>query len=220
MVMKIVALAVVSLAAFVNMAVAQQATKPWTDTKNRFTIQVPASWPVDVQSKPDEDFLYLIAGPADAECSIFVLPNENTATASADRVARAYAKPMSVEDWSKSLTDFNQFSGATVMTVELGASGPWALHSAEMSLTDGTQAYGATQGRPGFEMWQYCRSYDGKDRTAVFVAIARSMQSPQDADWAAQIEAAAAKAAAAPAAAPAQAADAAKNDKKDKKARD
>ncbi len=193
--MRIFAIAAAALALTAGAACAQ----PWADPQGRLTFQAPAGWPVDVTPNPNASILHVVAGTADDECQFVVYVRPETASAAADGVRRGMSAAIAETAWldvSRTMTRLFR-APATVQGARVDTAQFWPVQRATLISGDRTIT-GAMQARPGLEIWTFCLTYSGADRSALFNQVINSVGAGRDAEWRTQIEAAeAARAAAA-----------------------
>lgn len=188
--MRVAACAAVLAVAGAGFAFAQGAMASWSDPLNRFSIQRPASWPVDQASNSSPEVGHFIAGAAAADCHFFAIARPQTA-ANPPATARAgFATPLTREQWVQVTSSIQMFhGGGDIQTMSVDNSGAWPIQRATIKVgTDTIES--AIVGRPGLEIWAFCQSYDATDRTAIFNSIIESVTTPHDAEWATQLTAA------------------------------
>lgn len=217
--MAVAAFAAVSAIALAT-ATAQTALKTYTDPQNRFTIQHPASWPVDPLPGSTEANLGVVIGIADAECKVIAARSDQSAGKSVAAVRTAYLTPIGTAAWKVKADAYAVWDRHGVVSVAtVDSSGAWPVQSADFTTDDGKPGYARLQARPGLEVWMFCNSFDNRDRTAIFNQIFSSFTGANDAALQAEAEAAAAERAATEAANAAAAAANAANAQKQKKKR-
>ncbi len=187
---------------------AQQASlKTYTDPQNRFTLQHPASWPVDPLPGSTDVNQGVVIGIADAECKVIAARSDQSAGKAAAAVRAAYLTPIGAVAWKVKADAYAVWDRrGTVSTAAVDGSGPWPVQTADFTTDDGKPGYARLQARPGVEVWMFCNSFDNRDRTAIFNQIFSSFAGANDAALQAEAEAAAAQASAQEAAAAAAAA--------------
>lgn len=185
---------------------AQANFKTYSDPQNRFTLQHPADWPIDVISRPTDVSYGVAIGAADAECKVFATPRAESAGKPADAVARAYQTAFGPGQWKSAADGLNIWSKrGTVTSDSVDTAKFWPVHYANFTTDSGKPGYGAMFARPGLDVWIFCSSFDNTDRKATFERMFASFAGPNDAS----LESAAATAAAARAAEQAKADEAA-----------
>lgn len=190
--------AVCGLALF---AAGTASAETWVDPNGRVTFEAPAGW--STSPRRANGFTAVITGTANNECQILAQPNDSTAGASPDRVRAAAtdSTQFSAEAWTAmaaSLPSIFPGGTATVTSTSVDTSGAWPIQRAEIQSSE-RLVHAARTLRPGFDFITMCMTYGGADTTAVYDAVIRSVQHPNEAQWSA-----AAAPASAPAPAPAQ----------------
>ena len=194
------------------------AQTPWTEAGSTFSVTLPKGW-----GKPDKmsgsagTVLEYAAGNANEECVFYRFDRPETAAATPVQLKTAWGQAIGAAKWADLTKQMSWSNGAPAVTddkIETVGAGP--VQTATIAGKNGP-VIAALHARPGSEIWAFCQSYDGKDRTASFRATANSVTTPKDADFAAAEAADAAKAAEAKAAADAAAAAASEKDKKKRK---
>lgn len=192
-------LAVVALAAALGGTALAQTMAAWSDPANTFSMRRPANWPVDrIGGSSDGAYVIYAAGLADAECQFHTIARANTATRSPQSIVEDFTIQRTREQWFSMVQSIRLFSdGADVQdqSLRVDTSGFWPVQRATI-VTGGAPVLSAIHARPGREVWVFCQSFDGRDRSAIFNEIIGSVATPQDA----ALQAAAQAAAAAPAA--------------------
>ncbi len=171
-----------------------EGAKTWTHPNGLISIVQPQGWPAPEDlTRPESKVPSIVMGSADYECWFEVLPAPDTEAVSIDRINAAYGKPLASDQWVELVKNFRLFDGqAEVVSIEVDSTGPFPVQIATLKSTKSGTVIAALQGRPGWEARTYCVSYDGKDRTAVFREVGKSVGSPKDAEYVATLAAAAA----------------------------
>lgn len=195
--------------ALAGAAIAQSATL-WTDPEKSFSFDNTQKWPVDAMTPSGANFSRFVAGTANEECTFQSIPRTQSADRSPASVKSEFSKPLTPELWVQISSTVPYFSRdkitPTIVEASVDTSGAWPIQIATLNGKDDAVITAALHARPGRDIWAYCQSFDGQDRKAAFLAVAKSVTTPKDAEFAAA-EAAAAAAAAAEAAAKAAAAE-------------
>lgn len=186
----VAALAAVSALALAA-AQAQPAPKTFTDPQNRFTFQYPADWPADIMSRPTDPALEIAVGVANAECRVFAVNQASSASAAPGAVRRAFQTAFTPDKWKAAADGFNVWKDQGVVTANsVDASRFWPVQTATFTTDSGKTGYATMQGRPGLDVWQFCSSFDDRDRKPVFDQIFASLAGLNDAALQTQAEAA------------------------------
>lgn len=193
-----------AISAFVVFAAhAQTALKTYSDPQSRFTLQHPASWPVDPLPGSNAANQGVVIGIADAECKVVASQSDQSAGKPAELVRRAYQGAIGDAAWKTKADAYNIWSRrGVVKSSAVDASGFWPVQTAEFTTDDGKPGFARLHARPGVEVWMFCNSFDDRDRKAIFDQILGSFAGPNDAQLQAAAEAAAAAATAAATPAP------------------
>jgi hypothetical protein len=159
----------------------------WTDPNGRVTFEAPRGW--STQARRADGFSAVISGTANNECQIIAQPNDQTATATPDRVRAAAADPaqFTTETWTRiasSLTNVFPGGTATVNSTSVDTSGAWPIQRAEIQSSERV-VHAAMTLRPGVDIITMCMTYGGADTTDVYDGVIRSIAHPNDAQWAA-----------------------------------
>jgi hypothetical protein len=179
-----------ALFAVAAVSYAQGATKTFTDPKNRFTFQYPASLPVDTVERPNQP-LNVLVGAADYECQMFVVDRPESASSPPDAVVRAYTTALAADVWKRSADGFALYNRqGTVQSATVDTTKFWPVQTASLRTDENKPVVAAMQARPGFEIWQFCTGFDNRDHTTTFNQIIASFAGPNDAALQAQAEAA------------------------------
>jgi len=190
-------------------AVTGAAAQPWTSQDGRLSLEVPNGWPVDLMSRAGDTVLSVATGTASNECQFWVVNNPATAAGTPEQVIRAFTTPFTQAQWDQIISTNSYVRGGMVAAYAVDTSGFWPRQTAEVMM-GATTVYASLQGRPGYDIYGFCKTYDGPDTPTVYAAVLASAGSVTDAATQATVEAeraarAAASAAQAPAAAPAPA---------------
>lgn len=187
-------LALAAMAVCVGLIVAAPAeARPWADPAGRFTADLPSGWAVTNRSTPT--FTYVILGSAANECHIVAQPNTVSASA-APRNVRYTAGQESLMDRDKWVQLANSVSplfpnnSAEYISHSVDSSGFWPVQRAELRSPDGL-VHAGMQIRPGIDIFAYCMTYSGDDPVETYNAFISSLGHTNDAQWRAEIEAAA-----------------------------
>lgn len=199
--MRAFACAALALAALAAVSGAASA-RVWTDPAGRVSFDAPNGWSIIDQGQAN--ITYVIAGTANNECHVLAIPRETTATVSAVRMRDTAANdatftPEIWTQYSQGITSV--FRGGTVQVLSHASEKDgrvWPIQRADLQSSERV-VHAALQMRPGLEVLTFCQTYEGADTTDAYDALIRSVATPNDAAWQAEIEAAPA-----PAAPPAQ----------------
>lgn len=192
-----------------------------SDAGKNFSFSKPQKWPaLENKSAAGSEIKVFVAGTADEECWFVIYPRPETATSTPANIVKSWNGDISAADWTKTTEGAPLIrDGATFVSTSVDNSKTFPVQQAIFKGKNGNIVV-AMHSRPGSEIRAYCGSYDGKDHTAGLQAVAASVTTPKDAEYATQIAAAKAEAdakAAADAAAAAAAAAAAEAKGKKKK---
>ncbi len=188
---KAAAVAAVLGVAMAGVAVAEE----WSSEDGRLQITVPGGWPVDVMSRAGDTVFSIAAGTASQECRSFVLTNPATAAATTTQIVRTFAAPFTPEQWGQIIQGVSMVRGGTLTSSSVDISGFWPRQEAVIT-HEGAPVYASLQGRPGYDIYSFCKTWDGPDAPEVYAAVLDSIGSATD--TAAEAAAAAAVAPVAP----------------------
>ena len=156
------------------------AAEQWVSQDGRLHITVPDGWPVDVMSGAGSPVLQIAAGNADQECQVFVVPNLGTATATTDQILRTFNRPLTPEQWSGIVSGIPLVRNGSVTTTGIDTTGFWPRQEALVN-KDGGVIYASVQGRPGYDIYSFCKTYSGADDPALYNTILDSVGAGGDA---------------------------------------
>lgn len=162
----------------------------WTDPGGRFSFEKPRSWKdedVETASTPGAARLDIVAGDDNGQCWFNRVPRERTATLTARQLVDARAKPIGADLWSRIAIDQQLLVGvAQVLESGVEYHGVWPVQFARLQGRNG-EVYAAIHSRPGVDILAFCASKDQRDRSEVLNIIARSVTTPYDRHWQAQL---------------------------------
>jgi hypothetical protein len=176
-------------AAFGMAALGGAMAEEWASPDGRLTITVPDGWPVDVMSRPTDSVFAIAAGTASQECRSYLLSNPGTAGATTSQIVRTFAVPFTNDQWAQVIEGVAMVRGGTLRSTSVDESGFWPRQEAVID-HEGAAVYASLQGRPGYDIYSFCKTWDGPDAPEVYAAVLDSVGAATDA---------AAEAAAAPA---------------------
>lgn len=189
-------------AACVAPVASAQAARTWTDPSGALQAQLPRGYPVQADSGSTAQVLVYVAGAADYECMIYGISRPATAATPPGDVHHSIAQPYTAVQWTQLIGSMRYFKpGSTITSSSVDTTAFWPVQRAVVNSGGDTIQAGVTV-RPGRDIYTFCQSFDGRDRSAEFGQIIRNVGTPQDAALQSAIQ----PAAAAPAAAPAPAA--------------
>jgi len=192
----------VAIAAGALCGVAFAQTVTVSDPTKSFTFDKPTGWPaLEDDSKAGQPIHEYVAGTAKEECWFVQIPRPESASATPQQVVRSWTQPLDPAKWTEAVKNQRLLGGvAEVKASAVDTSKTFPVQTATLQGKEHT-VIAALHARPGIEVWVFCTAYDGKDHTATLQAVALSVATPKDADYKAQIDAAAAAKVAADAAA-------------------
>lgn len=162
----------------------------WTHPEGLFSLSQPKGWPAPEDMTRGGQVKQFVMGGADAECWTYVVAREESTGASIARVNSSYARPLTADQWVTFANNLPMFEkSAAHVGSSVDVSGTFPVQTATLSSPQAGTVVAALHGRPGVEFWNFCASYDGKDRGELFAAIAKSLATPKDAEYAAQLTA-------------------------------
>jgi hypothetical protein len=162
------------------------ATSTWTSPDGLIQFSPKASWEAKV--KPGPNFVDYWFGTGAEDCTLRVLKRTEEAMQKAINVHKSYGAQLTSEQWTSMAQGISAFysppAAPTASAVE--TVGGWSINTAEFKADDGP-VFAAIHGRPGVEVRAFCAAYDSKDRAAFLKQAVRSVASPKDAEYAAEI---------------------------------
>lgn len=167
--------AVVAAAGF-SVAAAEQ----WTSSDGRLQITVPSNWPVDLVTGPADQIQQIIVGTANNECRVYTVPNPGTQTATTQQMIAAFAQPFTPQQWNQIITGVPMVRGGTLSNPTVDASGFYPRQEAQVTTADGL-VYASIQGRPGYDIYAFCKTYEGPDQPELYNTVLDSIGAAGDA---------------------------------------
>ena len=167
-------------AAFLAAGLSVAAAEQWVAADGRLQVTVPNNWPVDLESEPTDAVQQIIMGTADQECRVYTVPNPGTAAATTQQMVRAFAQPFTVEQWGQVIAGVPIVRGGTVTNPQVDSAGFWPRQEAQISTDDGV-VYASIQGRAGYDIYAFCKTYGGPDQPAVYNTVLDSIGAATDA---------------------------------------
>jgi hypothetical protein len=174
-VLKATALAAVFGFAAVGAAMAEE----WSSEDGRLQITVPDGWPVDIMSRPTDTVFAIAAGTASQECRSYVVGNPATEGATTQQIVRAFSTPFTTDQWAQIAQGVAMVRGGTVRSTSVDAAGFWPRQEALID-HEGATVYASLQGRPGYDIYSFCKTWDGPDAPDVYAAVLDSIGAAGD----------------------------------------
>ncbi len=174
--MKVRPIALAVLAGIGWAGAAAAAPAVWTDPKKNFSLAKPSEWGApDLGSTADAPLDAYVMGTANEECWAISIPRPETAAISPAALVKAWSVPFDAAQWSSIAAPQRLLGGvAAVKESAVDTSGAFPVQTALLKGKE-RDVVAALHVRPGREVWALCASFDGKDRTAKFNAIVRSV---------------------------------------------
>lgn len=176
-------------AALIGVAVAAAgfsvaAAEQWTSSDGRLQITVPNNWPVDVMTGPADPIQQIIVGTATQECRVYTIPNPGTAGATVQQMIAAFAQPFTPDQWNQVITGLPMVRGGTLVNPTVDSSGFFPRQEAQVTTDDGL-VYASIQGRSGYDIYAFCKTYEGPDAPELYDTVLDSIGASSDAEAAA-----------------------------------
>jgi len=174
------------LAAGFSVAAAEQ----WIAEDGRMQMTVPDGWPVDPLTGPADTIQQIIVGTADQECRVYTVPNPGTASATTQQIIRAFAQPFTTEQWDQIISGVPIVRNGTLANAAVDSSGFFPRQEAQIATADGL-VHASIQGRPGYDLYAFCKTYSGPDAPELYNTVLDSIGAAGDAAAEAAVQAAA-----------------------------
>lgn len=160
----------------------------WTDPSQSFSFNKPRSWKdVDTASVPGAERLEIVAGDEKSQCWFTRIPRASTKTMQPKQLIEARSAPISPELWSRIAINQQLLVGVVqVLDHSVEVRDAWPIQVARLRGRNG-EVYTAIHSRPGVDITAFCAARDDEDRAEFLNEVARSVTTPHDAQWQAQI---------------------------------
>lgn len=169
----------------------------YTSPDGKVQLTMPDGWIADVIPTSDGSFLVAV-GTAAQECRVMQRANPATTVASVGAIRRAYAQPFTADQWNQVIQGSSFTRGGALVSMSVDETGFFPRQLAQLT-HEGRTVHAAVHGRPGFDLYTFCTSFDGPDTPDVYAAVIRSTRASDDAAQQAAFEAEQAARAAPPA---------------------
>lgn len=156
------------------------AAEQWVADDGRIQITVPDGWPVDPLTGPADQIQQIIVGTADQECRVYAVPNPGTASATTPQIIRAFAQPFTTEQWGQIISGVPLVRNGTLASAAVDASGFFPRQEAQIATGEGV-VHASIQGRPGYDLYAFCKTYGGPDVPELYNSVLDSIGAAGDA---------------------------------------